>query len=98
MSFGRASNGATDNNEDGTSAEANLVNQASESGLVCVAAIGNDGANNVNSVGSADTAITVGWLDDKNSIDREDDQISSSSNYGPRQDDDDGDKYDERGK
>tara|TARA_B100000287_G_scaffold289062_1_gene272356 strand:- start:11933 stop:16843 length:4911 start_codon:yes stop_codon:yes gene_type:complete len=95
MSFGRASNGATDNNEDGTSAEANLVNQASESGLVCVAAIGNDGANNVNSVGSADTAITVGWLDDKNSIDREDDQISSSSNYGPRQDDDDGDSYDE---
>ena len=95
MSFGRASTGASDNNEDGTSAEANLVNQASESGLVCVAAIGNDGANNVNSVGSADTAITVGWLDDKNSIDREDDQISSSSNYGPRQDDGDADSYDE---
>jgi hypothetical protein len=95
MSFGRASTGASDNNEDGTSAEANLVNQASESGLVCIAAIGNDGANNVNSVGSADTAITVGWLDDKNTIDRGDDHISSSSNYGPRQDDGDGEAYDE---
>ena len=40
-------------------------------------------------------AITVGWLDDKNSIDRSDDTISSSSNYGPREDDGDGDSYDE---
>ncbi|GIS03360.1 MAG: hypothetical protein CM15mP105_1170 [Methanobacteriota archaeon] len=51
---------------------------------MCVAAIGNDGANNVNSVGAADTSITVGWLDDKNTIDRNDDSISSNSNYGPR--------------
>lgn len=94
MSFGRAST-VGDNNEDGSSAEASLVNQASENGLVCVAAIGNDGENNVNSVGAADTAITVGWLDDKNTIDRDDDTISSSSNYGPRQDDGDGDSYDE---
>ena len=39
MSFGRASSAVGDSNEDGTSAEANLVNQASENGLVCVAAI-----------------------------------------------------------
>jgi len=95
MSFGRASSGVGDNNEDGSSAEGNLVNQASESGLVCVAAIGNDGANNVNSVGAADTSITVGWLDDKNTIDRSDDSISSNSNYGPRTDDEDGDSWDE---
>lgn len=94
MSFGRAST-VGDNNEDGTSAEANLVNQASEAGLVCVAAIGNDGENNVNSVGSADTAITVGWLDDENTIQRNDDTISPNSNYGPRQDDGDGESYDE---
>ena len=95
MSFGRASSAVGDNNEDGSSAEGNLVNQASESGLVCVAAIGNDGANNVNSVGAADTSITVGWLDDKNTIDRSDDSISSNSNYGPRTDDEDGDSWDE---
>ena len=95
MSFGRASSAVGENNEDGTSAEGNLVNQASESGLVCVAAIGNDGANNVNSVGAADTSITVGWLDDKNTIDRSDDLISSNSNYGPRTDDDDDESWDE---
>ena len=95
MSFGRASSAVGDSNEDGTSAEASLVNQASENGLVCVSAIGNDGANNVNSVGSADTSITVGWLDDQNSIDRSDDSISPNSNYGPRADDDDGDSWDE---
>ena len=95
MSFGRASSAVGDNNEDGSSAEGNLVNQASENGLVCVAAIGNDGANNVNSVGAADTSITVGWLDDKNTIARSDDSISSNSNYGPRTDDDDGDSWDE---
>ncbi len=96
MSFGRQSTpGSDDSGDDGTSAEAQLVNQASEEGLVCVAAIGNDGTNNVNSVGAADTAITVGWLDDKNTIDRGDDSISSSSSYGPREDDGDGDSYDE---
>ncbi|MBR79371.1 MAG: hypothetical protein CMA88_01095 [Euryarchaeota archaeon] len=95
MSFGNANLGGGDGGDDGSSAEANLVNQASESGLVCVAAIGNDGANNVNSVGAADTAITVGWMDDKNTIERDDDAISSNSNYGPRQDDEDGDTWDE---
>jgi len=95
MSFGRASSAVGENNEDGTSAEGNLVNQASENGLVCVAAIGNDGANNVNSVGAADTSITVGWLDDKGSIERNDDSISSNSNYGPRSDDGDSDSWDE---
>jgi len=95
MSFGRQSSPGSDNSDDGTSAEAQLVNQASEEGLVCVAAIGNDGENSVNSVGAADTAITVGWLDDENTIDRTDDSISSSSNYGPREDDGDDDSYDE---
>ena len=95
MSFGNANLGGGDGGDDGSSAEANLVNQASESGLVCVAAIGNDGANNVNSVGAADTAITVGWMDDKNTIERDDDAISSNSNYGPRPDDEDGDSWDE---
>ena len=96
MSFGRqTSTPGADGSDNGTTAEGLLVNQASEAGLVCVAAIGNDGENYVNSVGAADTAITVGWLDDKNSINREDDSISSNSNYGPREDDGDSDSYDE---
>ena len=95
MSFGQQSTPGGDNSDDGTSAEAQLVNQASDEGLVCVAAIGNDGENSVNSVGAADTAITVGWLDDENTIKRSDDSISSNSNYGPREDDGDGDSYDE---
>ena len=96
MSFGRQTNTpGADGSDNGTTAEGLLVNQASEAGLVCVAAIGNDGENYVNSVGAADTAITVGWLDDKNSIDREDDSISSNSNYGPREDDGDDDRFDE---
>ncbi len=95
MSFGNANFGGGDGGDNGTSAEASLVNQASENGIVCIAAIGNDGANNVNSVGAADTSITVGWGDDKNTIDREDDAISSNSNYGPRQNDGDGDSWDE---
>ena len=96
MSFGRqTSTPGADGSDNGTTAEGLLVNQASEAGLVCVAAIGNDGENYVNSVGAADTAITIGWLDDKNSIDREDDSISSNSNYGPREDDGDGDSFDE---
>ena len=95
MSFGRGDISGGGESDNGTSAEANLVNQASENGLVCIAAIGNDGDNRVNSVGAADTSITVGWLDDKNTIDRDDDSLSSNSNYGPRIDDGDGDSWDE---
>ena len=60
-----------------------------------MAAIGNDGANRVTSVGAADKAITVGSIDDDNSIERDDDEIASYSNYGPRTDDGDEDSLDE---
>ena len=45
MSFGRASSAVGDSNEDGSSAEAVLVNRATENGLVCSSNC-NDGANN----------------------------------------------------
>ena len=51
-----------------TSAESNLVNQATAAGIVCVVAIGNDGTNRVPSPGSADGAITVGSVDDNNTV------------------------------
>ena len=97
MSFGSASSptGNDDTGDNGTSAEAQAVNQAADAGIVCIAAIGNDGQRRVTSVGAADKAITIGSIDDKNSIDRNDDTIASYSNSGPRETDNDGDSEDE---
>ena len=91
MSFGSGSNpaGGEDPGDNGTSQDSLAVNAASEAGIVCVAAIGNDGYRRVTSVGAADSAITVGSIDDKASIERGDDSISSFSNSGPREDDGD---------
>ena len=96
MSFGSISNpGGDDQGDDGQNADARAVNQAVEAGIVAVAAIGNDGSNRVTSVGAADKAITVGAIDEDDSIERGDDEIASYSNYGPRVSDDDGDSEDE---
>ena len=76
-------------------AGARAVNQAAEAGIVPVAAIGNDGRRRVTSVGAADQAITVGSIDDKDTIDRGDDSIASYSNSGPREDDGDDDREEE---
>ena len=72
MSFGSGSNpaGGEDPGDNGTSQDSLAVNAASEAGIVCVAAIGNDGYRRVTSVGAADSAITVGSIDDKASIER----------------------------
>ena len=97
MSYGSVGGGPLlpGNGDNGSSAEANLVNLLSDEGVVCVVAIGNDGANRVPSPGSADKAITIGSVDDRNTVLRDDDIISSFSNYGPRADDGDGDSEDE---
>ncbi len=96
MSFGSSSNPTGDDpGDNGTGADANAVNAASDAGIVCVAAIGNDGYRRVTSVGAADSAITVGATDDKASIERGDDSIASYSNSGPREDDGDDDEWDE---
>jgi subtilisin family serine protease len=97
MSFGSASSptGNDDAGDNGTSAEAQAVNQAANAGIICIAAIGNDGQRRVTSVGAADKAITIGSIDDKNSIDRNDDTVASYSNSGPRESDNDGDLEDE---
>ncbi len=97
MSFGSSSNpaGEDDAGDSGTSAEAAAVNQAAEAGIVCIAAIGNDGQRRVTSVGAADSSITVGAIDDQNTINRVDDTIASYSNSGPREADDDSDTKDE---
>lgn len=96
MSFGSINSpGGDGQGDDGQNADARAVNAAVDAGVVAVAAIGNDGQNRVTSVGAADKAITVGSIDDDNSINREDDSIASYSNYGPRTDDGDNDFQDE---
>jgi serine protease AprX len=80
---------------DGSDEESLVVNKAVEEGLVVVVAIGNDGSNRVTSPAAADGAIAVGSMDDRGSIDRSDDTLSSFSNTGPRRDDGDEDRLDE---
>jgi len=97
MSFGSVDTfgGQEDTGDNGTSANARLVDRASEEGVTCVVAIGNDGRRNVPSPGSADSAITVGAINDRNSVIRDDDQLADYSNWGPRESDGDDDEWDE---
>ena len=88
MSLGSLSSpNSDDTGDNGSSAEARLVNNASENGIVMVCAMGNDGRQRVPSPASADECISVAAIDDKNSIDRSDDSIADYSNWGPRDDD-----------
>ena len=97
MSFGSGSSpvGENDQGDDGNNSAARLVNNCADAGIVPIAAIGNDGTNRVTSVGAADSAITVGAIDDQNTIQRNDDDIADYSNSGPRVDDNDENKWDE---
>ena len=96
MSYGSVTNPNSDDpGDNGTSAESSLVNQASDAGLICVIAMGNDGIRRVPSPASADTSIAVGAIDEKDTHDRENDEIASYSNWGPREDDGDDDDWDE---
>jgi len=96
MSLGSVSSpNSDDTGDNGSSAEARLVNNASESGIVMVCAMGNDGRQRVPSPASADSCISVAAVNDKNTIDRTDDSIADYSNWGPRDDDNDDDEMDE---
>ena len=96
MSLGSVSSpNSDDTGDNGSSAEARLVNNASENGIVMVCAMGNDGRQRVPSPASADECISVAAIDDKYSIDRSDDSIADYSNWGPRDDDNDDDSDDE---
>lgn len=97
MSFGSVSSPLNpgDEGDNGTGSEARLVNNATEVGIVCVVAMGNDGSKRVPSPASADGAISVGAVNDRDSIDRTDDIIASYSNWGPRLSDGDDDDWDE---
>ncbi|UCH88743.1 MAG: S8 family serine peptidase [Thermoplasmata archaeon] len=84
-------------NDDGLSAEAQLVDAASDAGLVVIVAAGNEGPNNngFSSLAAAEKAITVGAIDDGGTVDRSDDVIADFSSRGPRADDGDEERIDE---
>ena len=82
--------------DDGTSTLAQLCNYAVSQGIVIVAATGNDGKKLIPAPASADDVISVGNVDDNGTVDRSDDTLRSTSNYGPRSDDSDGSTLDER--
>jgi len=98
MSFGSIGTplNPDDTGDNGTSAESRLVNNATDDhGISCIIAAGNDGKRRIASPGSADGAITIGSVDDSDSINRTDDFIASYSNSGPRDSDNDDDDWDE---
>jgi hypothetical protein len=74
-----------------------ILDEATLAGIAVSVAAGNDGSDNdgLSGMGSSSLSITVGALDDKNSIDRVDDGIASYSSRGPRRDNNDGNPYDE---
>lgn len=97
MSFGSVSSPLNpgDEGDNGSGAEARLVNDATDAGIVCVVAMGNDGTKRVPSPASADGAISIGAVNDRNSVNRTDDVLADYTNWGPRLDDGDDDEWDE---
>ncbi|MDG1552337.1 MAG: S8 family serine peptidase, partial [Candidatus Poseidonia sp.] len=91
MSFGSVSSplNPDDDGDNGSGAEARLVNQATDAGIACIVAMGNDGNQRVPSPASADGAISIGSVDDRNSVNRTNDILADYSNFGPRLDDGD---------
>jgi len=76
------------NNSDGTDAGSQAINAAFDAGLLAAIAMGNDGeTGHVSSPAAADRAISVGAIQDQNTVSRDDDVIASFSNEGPRLDD-----------
>ncbi|MED5567791.1 MAG: S8 family serine peptidase, partial [Candidatus Thermoplasmatota archaeon] len=78
MSFGSLSSplNPDDEGDNGSGAEARLVNDARDAGIVCIVAMGNDGTKRVPSPASADGAISIGAVNDRNTVNRTDDVMA----------------------
>ena len=85
----------TTSDSDGTDSQSQLVNQANAAGIAVIIAMGNDGDEEVPSPAAADWSIAVGSIDNMENVNRNDDDLASYSNYGPRQSDNDNDRWDE---
>ncbi|MEO9294467.1 MAG: S8 family peptidase, partial [Nitrososphaera sp.] len=80
--------------KDSASLEIDKAVDAGLAAVVCAGNYGND-ANTISAPGAADKAITVGALDDMNTISRSDDVVASYSSRGLRASDGDSDVLDE---
>lgn len=75
-----------------------LIDLIADEGIPFIQAAGNDGVQHGEDPASyfwSDNVITAGGLDDKGTVERDDDTYWSGATYGPRIDDGDGDPYDE---
>ncbi|MAH17332.1 MAG: hypothetical protein CL960_02385 [Euryarchaeota archaeon] len=86
-----------DGGSDGTDMHSRKLDLVTEAGVVVSVAAGNDGPNNdgFSGMGSSSLSVTVGALDDQDTIERGDDTIAGYSSRGPRRDNNDGYPYDE---
>ena len=86
-----------DGGSDGTDMFSQILDAATLAGITVSVAAGNSGSDNdgLSGMGASSLSVTVGALDDKNTIDRVDDEIASYSSRGPRKDNNDGNPYDE---
>ena len=73
---------------DGEDMHSRILDEATLAGIAVSVAAGNDGPDNdgLSGMGSSSLSITVGATDDKNTIERDDDDIASYSSRGPRRD------------
>jgi len=82
---------------DGSDMHSRILDEAMEAGIVVSNAAGNDGADNdgLSGMSSSSLSITVAATDDKNTVNRSDDEIAGYSSRGPRKDNGDGNPINE---
>ncbi|PDH25663.1 MAG: hypothetical protein CND84_00915 [Marine Group II euryarchaeote MED-G35] len=82
---------------DGSDMHSRILDEAMEAGIVVSNAAGNDGEENdgLSGMSSSSLSITVAATDDKNTVDRADDEIAGYSSRGPRKDNGDGNPVNE---
>ena len=86
-----------DGGSDGTDMHSRKLDLVTEAGVVVSVAAGNSGPDNdgFSGMGSSSLSVTIGALDDQNTVERDDDTIAGYSSRGPRRDNNDGYPYDE---
>ena len=82
---------------DGSDMHSRILDEAMELGVVVSNAAGNDGEDNdgLSGMSASSLSITVAATDDKNTVNRDDDEIAGYSSRGPRKDNGDGNPINE---
>jgi hypothetical protein len=86
-----------DGGSDGSDMHSRILDEAMIAGIVVSNAAGNSGEDNdgLSGMSASSLSITVAATDDKNTVNRTDDEIASYSSRGPRKDNGDGNPIDE---